>query len=487
LKENACDLEGNSDHSFDFRSDIMSLNGGRQFVETGVHVMKTKLLKLVLLSLLLQRASVSQAAPQMEAGAPGKPELVIIEGATIIDGTGKAPHEASLMVRGDTIIKTVEGGHVRVPAGARVIDVQGKFIMPTLICAHAHLGLIKGPTSASSNFTPENVERHLQHYAQYGVGTVMSLGADHDSIYDIRDKRRHQLIHGAYVLTAGRGFGVDKCMPPVAMGIDQAYRPATSDEASKDIAELANHHPDIVKLWLDDNNGKCVKMSPEIYKTIIQEAHRHGMRVAAHIFYLEDAKALVGLGVNVLAHSIRDLPVDQELIQSMKRKGVFLIPTLDLDEAAFVFADKPSWMSSEFFTKAVEPGALPQLEAPKYVPKAFERDALALAKRNLKTLFDAGVPIGFGTDSGAKLERVQGFAEHRELQLMVEAGLTPLQAIQCATKNSAELLGISKTTGTLEPGKRANFIVLDADPLTNIANTENISAVYIDGQQVPRD
>lgn len=449
---------------------------------------KTNLLRLVLLTVLLQPALASQGAQPKEAGAPEKPEVIVFNGAKIIDGTGKAPSdEASLVVRGDTIIKIARGASVRVPIGARVIDAHGKFIMPTLVCAHVHLGLAKGPTSASSNFTPENVERQLQHYAQYGVGTVMSLGTDHDSIYEIRDKRRHQLIHGAYVLTAGRGFGVDKCLPPVAMGMDHTYRPGTSEEAAREMAELANHHPDIVKIWVDDNNGKCSKMSPEIYKTVIREAHRRGMRVAAHIWYLEDAKALVALGVDILAHSIRDLPVDQQLIDSMKRKGVFLVPTLDLDEAAFVFADKPSWMSSEFFTKAVEPGALDQLEAPKYVPKPFEKDAFAVAKKNLKTLFDAGIKIGFGTDSGAKLERIQGFAEHRELQLMVESGLTPLQAIQCATKNSAELLGISKTTGTLATGKRANFIVLDADPSTDISNTEKISAVYIDGHQVPRD
>ncbi len=407
----------------------------------------------------------------------------VFTGARILDGTGAPVTEnRCLVVEGRNIKSITSGLPADVPANARVIDAHGKTIMPALMVAHAHLGLLKGTTASGDNVTGENDIRQLKLYAKYGVGMVMSLGDDHDCIYDVREKRNAGAIGGAYVMTAGHGIGVPDGAPPLETGADQLYRPSTVAEALKAVDELAGRHVDIIKIWVDDLHGKARKMSPEMYQAIITEAHRRGIKVAAHVWYLADAKSLVNAGVDLLAHSIRDLPVDDELISAMKAHGTSITPTLALDDSFYIFKEKPDWMDSKFFQDSLEPGILDYLKSDEYVASELERNAEAMARRNLKALHDGGVKIAFGTDSGGK-ERPQGFDEHRELQLMVNAGLTPLQAIQCATINSAELLGVSQKMGSLAPGKQANFIVLDADPTVDIANTEKISSVWIDGRE----
>ncbi|HZZ43921.1 MAG TPA: amidohydrolase family protein [Tepidisphaeraceae bacterium] len=433
--------------------------------------MKTFLLALVVLGIF---SAISDAQ-----------DVTVFQHARLIDGTGAPPRDdTTIVVRGHTIESV--GTDIAIPAGATLIDARGKTIMPALVVAHAHLGLVQGTSSSTSHITEANVLHQLYRYANYGIGTITSLGLDHELIFDLRQQRdQHELVCPR-ILTAGHGFTAPQGGPGASIG-DQLYRPATVEEARKDVVELAGKHPDIVKIWLDDFGGSSKRIQPEIYKAIIDEAHKHGLRVAAHIYYLADAKAIVEAGVDILAHSIRDLPVDDELIHKMRDRGVFLIPTLDMIEVSYVYADKPAWMKEPFFTNAAEPGVVAMLESPKYAPQNRDRRVLKLAEQNLKILFDANVKIGFGTDTGAAPIRVQGFGEHRELQLMVEAGLTPMQAIQCATQHSAELLGIWNTVGTLEPGKEADLIVLDADPSVDIHNTERINAVWLDGKKVDAD
>lgn len=163
----------------------------------------------------------------------------------------------------------------------------------------------------------------------------------------LREKRNKGLIGGPYILTAGHGIGVPNGAPPPFTGIDSVVRPGTIKEALKEVDDMAQHHVDILKIWVDDFGGTLPTMKPEIYKAVIAEAHKRGLRVAAHVWNLADAKALVADGVDVLAHSVRDLPVDDELIASMKSRGVFQIPTLAADESFFVYKDNPPWMNSK--------------------------------------------------------------------------------------------------------------------------------------------
>lgn len=420
-----------------------------------------------------------------ESRGEAKSSALVLRNVRLIDGTGKAPVEgATIVVRDGRIEAITTDVSTEVPKDAEVIDVGGKTIMPALIAGHSHLGLVKGTKSASANVTEDNVRRQLERYADYGVGAVVSLGADGDFIYRLRDERNAGKTAGPRIFTAGLGFGVDGGAPPAAAGLDQVHRPATAEEARAQVVALARLKPNFVKIWIDDFNGRFpIKMKREVRRAIIDEAHKQHLRVAAHVYYLSDAKELVTEGIDILAHSIRDQPVDDELIAAMKSRGTFYIATLFLDEAFIAYADEPEWTREESFRKALEPGVEELIKPGVFKPKEGGAEVLARASQNLKRLHEAGVKIGLGTDSGATPLRVQGFGEHRELQLLVAAGLTPLEAIHAATGTNAELLNVATGMGTLEAGKLANFIVLDADPLVDIGNTRKIQSIWFEGKR----
>jgi imidazolonepropionase-like amidohydrolase len=430
--------------------------------------------------------------PHASAQAPAqtKARQVVLKGARLIDGTGRPPIENSvLVIEGSQIVAAGKAGAVSIPKDAVVQDVSGKTIMPAIVNLHGHLGLSNnGADSAAGHYTQENVVKQLNKYLSYGVATVASFGQDEDLIFSIRADQRAGKIGGSRLFTAGRGFleFTGKSNPT-----DHRYRPQTPDEARADVRELATNHPDYLKMWVDDGLGHGTKIKPEIYKAIIDEAHKQHFRAFAHEYYLADAKALLAAGLDGFAHSIRDQAVDNELITAMKARGVFLIPTLVRDETLFAYADNVKWIDDPFFQSGLEPGALAIVRSPETVEK-FRRDpdivkyraGLEMAKKNLKALSDAGVKIAFGTDSGIPT-RFPGYLEHRELQLMVEAGLTPMQAIVAATGTNAEILGGAKQFGSLQAGRAAEFLVLDANPLDDIRNTEKLSAVWQAGKTVP--
>jgi imidazolonepropionase-like amidohydrolase len=429
---------------------------------------------------------VSGLAGRVQAGP-----AVVLEGARLIDGTGKpARDNAALVIQGDRITAVGTAGKLRYPKGARVVDVHGRTIMPGLISAHSHVGLVAGTANRADAYTREAVQNALVRYEQYGVTSIVSLGLNRDLVYEVRDQQRQGTVPGASLFTAGRGIGVANGTPPQPVAPDQSYRPATVEEARAAVREMAGHKVDIVKIWVDDNFGKFTKMPPEVYKAVIDECHKHKLRVASHVFYLADAKALVAAGVDVLAHSVRDLQVDAELVRALKTRGVFYIPTLNVDESFFLLAEQPEVMGDDFFTHAVSPEMVQMFHSKEFrdkvqanpnVPKA--KAALAVAMLNLKTLHDAGVQVAFGTDSGALPERIPGWGEHHELELMVRAGLSPMDAIVAATQKSAALIKATDR-GTLEAGKRADLVVLAADPTADIRNTRQMVSVWHGGREI---
>ncbi len=424
-----------------------------------------------------------------------EPATTVLTGARVLDGTGQPPVEnATLIIKGDRIVSVSANptGIAATPAGARIIDEKGTTIIPGLISAHSHLGLVQGASVASAeNYTRENVAAQLAQYEADGVTAVMSLGVNRDVLYDWRNEQRAGKLPGADIFTADRGMGVSGGVPPFPVPGEQVYRPKDADEARAEVREMAGRHPDLVKIWLDDLFGTLPKMDPAVYTAAIDEAHRQGLRVAAHLFYLADAKALVAAGIDVVAHSIRDKPVDDELIALMKARRVFYIPTLALDESQFVYAEHPSWMDELIFTASVDPALLATWLSPQYREKtngslstARNRAAFAMALRNVKTLHAAGIHVAMGTDSGAMPTRIAGFSEHRELQLLVQAGLSPMDALVSATAYSAEVIGQDRDRGTLEPGKRADFLVLDGNPLDDIHHTTRLTAVWHGGTAI---
>jgi imidazolonepropionase-like amidohydrolase len=423
------------------------------------------------------------------AGAQTKARIVVLKGARLIDGTGRPAIENSvLVIEGDRIMSAGPAAGITIAKDADVRDVSGKTIMPALINLHGHLGLSTNGADVAPQYTQENVVKQLNKYLSYGIATVASFGQDEDEIFKVRDAQHAGNVSGARVFTAGHGFleYTGRSNPN-----DHRYRPQNPEEARADVRELAAHHPDYVKMWVDDGLGHGTKIKPEIYQAIIDEAHKQHIRVFAHEYYLGDAKALLAAGIDGFAHSIRDQAVDNDVMQTMKARGVFLIPTLVRDEVLFAYADNLKWLDDPFFKAGYDPAALAFVRSPDNVEKgrkdpdiAKYRAGLEMAKKNLKTLSDNGVKIAFGTDSGIPT-RFPGYFEHRELQLMVEAGLTPMQAIVAATGTNAEILGGAKEFGTLQAGRRADFLVLDANPLADIHNTEKLAAVWQSGKIVP--
>jgi imidazolonepropionase-like amidohydrolase len=428
--------------------------------------------------------------PASLVAAP-EPATTALTHVRVIDGTGGTPLEdATVVIQGNHIL-AIRPGTSAAPAGAHVLDLHGDTVIPGLINAHGHLALLADGQNSATSYTEENVLAELRQYESYGVTTMLSLGLNRDLLYALRDQQRQGKLDGATVFTADRGIGVPDAAPPLPAAADQLYRPANPAEARLAVDDIAKRHGDIVKIWVDSLGGSKSTMSPEVYRAVIQEAHQHHLRVAAHVYYLADAKSLVNAGVDVLAHSVRDKPVDQELISAMKRRGVWYLPTFTVDESFYLYAEHPGFMQLEFFKRAVPPGLLATWDSDAYSqkvdqdPKTAQHKAdFTVDQQNLKALYDAGVRVGFGTDSGAMPTRIPGFSEHRELEDMVQAGLTPMQALVCATRSNAMLLGIEATRGTLRPGKRADLIVLAANPLDDITNTRSIVTIFHDGRAI---
>lgn len=423
----------------------------------------------------------------------GSANAVLFRNVILIDGKGGAPEEhTDILIQADTIAGIGKDLHA---ADAQVIDLSGKTIMPALISSHVHIGTLKGTAALASNYTRTNILSQLKKYGDYGVGNVLVMGTDRPVLFTggIRDSSAKGLLPGARIYSAGYGFAVPQKNMPADFWMDKLYRPLTPAQVALQMDSVAKLKPSVIKMWVDDFGGTSQKMAPEIYKAIITEAHQHKIHAAAHVYYLSDARKLVADGIDIIAHSIRDSVVDDQLIKEMIAKNVAYIPTLSLDEFAYIYARKPEWVNDPFFKASLEPGVYEMITSKKYQDDlqrspSYARNAAAfkIALLNLKKLYDAGVLVAMGTDSGATPVRAQGFSEHLELELFVQAGLTPLQAIGIATKNSSQVLRINDRFGTMEKGKMADFIILKDNPAKNIRNTRTIEAVYKAGKEVSK-
>jgi imidazolonepropionase-like amidohydrolase len=427
------------------------------------------------------------------ARAQQKP--LILHNASLVDGTGATarPHVDILLHKG--YIQHVGPAFTKPPKNVDVVDCTGKTIIPGLISAHSHLGILLNNADPSPNaYTAENVTAALNQFERYGVTTIVSLGLNRDLVYELRDQQRDGKLGGATLLTAGRGIGVPNGQPGLNVAADQIDRPATPEAARKVVDDMAGHHADLVKIWVDSARGRLLPMSPDVYNAIIEDAHKHHLKVAAHVYTAKDASNLVNLNVDIIAHSIRDEAVGPAFTQAMLQHNTWYIPTLALDEAFYIYASDPLIMQSSFFQQAAGTALLTRFQAPDYASKTLAAEQTEQAKKdhtiamkNLKTIYDTGVSVAFGTDSGAVPGRIPGFSEHRELEDLVAAGLTPLQAITVATGQTGRLIHTlypKLNVGLIQSDYSADLIILSADPLMDVRNTRRIAAVYHHGALV---
>ena len=423
----------------------------------------------VLIALVLAVASCGGPEPEPVEPTPG---LTAFTGARLIIGTDDSVIEnGTLLVRDGRI--EAAGDAVDVPADARQVDVSGKTIMPGLVNAHGHVNDVRGLESDPSFYTEEHIEHQLGLYARYGVTTVFSLGGGGPAGVSVRDRQGPNLDHARLYLSG-----------PVITA-------DSPEQARERVNAAADMGADLIKIRVDDNLGATQKMPSDIYAATIEAAHERGLRLAAHLYYLEDAKGLLEAGADLIAHSVRDGAVDDRLVALLTENDVCYCPTLMREVSTFVYESRPEWFDDPFFSKEADPAVVEELASPAYQERVqssstapIYKAALEQAKTNLKALADAGVGIAMGTDTGPA-GRFQGYFEHGELELMVEAGLTPLRTIVASTGEAARCMRVDDELGTLEAGKWADFVVLNANPLDDIRHTRDIESVWVAGNPVP--
>jgi imidazolonepropionase-like amidohydrolase len=419
--------------------------------------------------------------------------IVLYEGARLITGDGSAPiADSAFLVEGGTITRVGKKGEWAAPASARRIDLTGKTVMPALINAHGHPGFQRGLTYSADNFTRETIIDDLNRALYFGVVAVQSQGIEKSDItYQIRADQEAGTLGGARLRIAGRGIGAPNAGPGGAAYAGIAYEVTTEDEARKAVQELAARKVNLVKIWVDDRNGRAPRLPANLFRAIIDEGHKHGLQVNAHVFYYTDAVDLVNAGVDALVHLVRDKEMDDALVASVVRHNVYVQPNLSPEWNTYT--EVPHWLrdGDPLMTLLQESTSPPVIARMKTTfggrdPAAVERTRTqyAILQRSLARLANANAKITLGCDTGLE-DHLFGLSEQHELESMVKAGMTPMQVIVAATTRPAEYLKLAKM-GALAPGKEANFLVLDANPLDDITNTQRIRALYVRGVEVDR-
>jgi imidazolonepropionase-like amidohydrolase len=420
-------------------------------------------------------------------------DATVFTGARIITGDGSEPIEhGAILVRDGVIEQVGPASDVLTDASVHRVDLTGKTVMPTIVNPHGHIGYMKDGTTDVANFSRANVLDHLRRLTYYGVSVFQSLGTDRDDVeLTIRDEQRAGTLTDpelALLLSASNGLAAPT--PGGSNGgaffAPDVIREASSPEQAREIVrEIAAKHPDVIKFWVDSRDGTKEKFPPKVYAALIDEAHELGLRAIAHIYELEDAKGVVAAGADGTAHMVRNPGPDQELLDMLVARDTFVFTSMGIQKA---IPDGPGWLDDPTLLETVKPEHLAGVRAMMaQVPAAMApqlRQGYEILETSLRTYLDAGVRVLLSADSGVLFQFI-GYAEHRELEAMVRAGMPALAAIKAATLLPAEMLGLADR-GSLTAGKRADLLVLDADPLEDIANTRRIADVYIAGTPIDR-
>jgi imidazolonepropionase-like amidohydrolase len=377
------------------------------------------------------------------------------------------------------------GRGVQAPSGATRVSLAGKTVMPMFVDVHGHAGFMKDGVLAASHYGAPNIIDQLNRLEYYGVGAFLSLGTDLGlDAWNVRRDQRAGKIGGARLLVAGRGFVAPGGGPTISPMQHSPYEVDQPEFARLLVRELAAQQADMVKVWVDDRSGTRPKLPPEIYRAVIDEAHVRGLKVQAHVYYLADAKELLRAGVDGFAHMVRDVEVDDEFVRMARERNIFQATAMSTQAKPL----NSGWLADSAFTDTMPAAVLERLKADagSSSPAVAARNEQfrSRMRSSIGKMRAAGIRFVLGSDTGIP-SRFFGYNEHLELQAMVDAGLTPLEAIGAATRVSAEVVGLTDL-GTLTAGKSADFVVLDANPLEDIRNTLTIVDVYRRGRAIDR-
>jgi len=445
------------------------------------------------------------------AAAAQAPTVTVFEGARLITGDGSAPIENSaFVVTNDRITQIGRRGEVQVPAGAKRVDISGKTVMPTMVDLHGHFGFqnIPAGTMSKQTFTRENLIDHMQRLAFHGVGAAVGVGdlVDRSDMHggrtvwgDVPLKLREEVVPGAALFrTSGAGMawpGSGAQGDPSR--VDVSYPVSTPAEARAAVDDYVKTKPAFIKIWVDDRRGTKKTLTPDLYRAIADEAHKFNVPVAVHNVKLDDAKELLRAGIEGWLHTpVRDGDVvDDEIVGIVKdrvarndRPQMWITLSMITSWMNLAGGTRPAWLDDPLLRATYSPEQIEKYwgeplkkmtpEAVARVKKNFENDG-----RNAMKLRAAGMRVVDGTDTGQNRFMI-GYFNHLDLESMVAIGMTPMEAIVGATRDGAAIAHLD--TGLVAPGKNADFIVLDANPLESISNTRRINTVYLRGQEVPR-
>ncbi len=437
----------------------------------------TRCLQLSFLALVL-----AGCKPPEESG------MTAIIGAVLIDGNGGPPITDSVVVVSGSRIRAA-GSRVNtpIPAAARKINGAALFLIPGLIDLHVHVGRRNGPGYVASEYTRDRIEKNLNIYLYYGITAVRSIGADLDAAFDIRKAQRAGDIRTARLFTAGRGFTAKGGHPSQTLG-NLPRQTDDPEDARRQVAELAAQQVDAIKIWVDDLGGRQPKVKQAVIEAILDESRKYKIPVTAHITTLADTRHLVNNGAAGFLHMIRDTEeIDQSFLTQLRALRVPFAPTLVRQELGWLFTTNPGLLDDPDVKHTIEPEMLAAVRAAaqgRQVSPA-SKEEFERAKRNSRRLASSGILIGIGSDGGSGSD-LPGIMTHREMEILAEAGFSPVEVITAATRNGALTLGKAAELGTIEPGKSADLVLLKANPVEDVRNLRKIDRVMLNGEWIDR-
>jgi imidazolonepropionase-like amidohydrolase len=421
-------------------------------------------------------------------------ENVLLEHVRVIVGDGSVIPDAAVLLQDDTIVAVGASAEFEIPTNTRRVDLTGKTLMPTMVDAHAHLGYEAFNSWGAQNYTVENLVDHLNRYAYYGFSAVFSAGSDPDTLaLQLQNSQQNGATGGARFLFAagmappGQGpnnqFLVETIMVEQNTGDTILRGLASPDQARIAVNEVADLQIPFIKLWVDDRGGSQEKLKPDVYRAAISEANRLGMAAVVHQQYAKDMPDLIAAGTRGFLHGRLEEGFTKEIAEAASANNVFIVPNLGLGELR-----REAIGEDQFLAQTLPTSAIQRLSAStqrKLTPDSDPQLEQTL-RNSFSSMMAANVDVVLGTDAGAVPDHPFGYTGHRELEIFVKYGMSPMQALSAATSVAARVLGLADA-GLIKAGYRADLLILDRNPLEDIRNTRQIHAVYLGGKRLDRE